>query len=120
MVSLLVFRYIYNHKSCGRCGSAISTWIIQARTCYACLTCQPLQAGTELNPERAKILAAATGTKVAFPPSASAFWNPRQMRAEGLTLNGTLQKNAPYKEMQAVCGTLQPPCCADTVWKAIY
>ena len=65
----VAFRYIYNHKSCGRCGSAISTWVIQARTCYACLTCQPLQAGTELNPERLKILAAATGTKVAFPLS---------------------------------------------------
>ncbi len=36
----------------------------QARTCYACVTCQPLQAGTELAPERAKILASATGTKV--------------------------------------------------------
>ncbi|CAL8466327.1 g5863 [Coccomyxa elongata] len=57
-------RYIYNHKSCGRCGSPILTWIIQSRTCYACVTCQPLQAGTELAPERAKILASATGTKV--------------------------------------------------------
>ncbi|BDA51318.1 probable endonuclease 8 1 at N-terminal half [Coccomyxa sp. Obi] len=57
-------RYIYNHKSCGRCGSPILTWLIQARTCYACATCQPLQAGTELAPERAKILASASGTKV--------------------------------------------------------
>ncbi|KAK9902765.1 hypothetical protein WJX75_005429 [Coccomyxa subellipsoidea] len=81
-------RYIYNHKSCGRCGSAISTWIIQARTCYACLTCQPLQAGTELNPERAKILAAATGTKVfnshCAPEPPRADSNPRSKAAAAL------------------------------------
>jgi formamidopyrimidine-DNA glycosylase len=34
-------RYIYNTRHCPRCGSNIQTWDINARTCYACPTCQP-------------------------------------------------------------------------------
>ena len=34
-------RYIYNTRHCPRCGSNIQTWEINARTCYACPTCQP-------------------------------------------------------------------------------
>jgi hypothetical protein len=57
-------RYIYNHRSCGRCGSPIRTWVMAARTCYACETCQPLQQGTVLAAARTKALAKATVTKV--------------------------------------------------------
>ncbi|KAK9813207.1 hypothetical protein WJX72_010568 [[Myrmecia] bisecta] len=52
-------RYVYNHKTCGRCGAFIRTWDMAARTVYACETCQPLIAGTELPGGRAKALAAA-------------------------------------------------------------
>ncbi|KAG6545625.1 hypothetical protein Mapa_012979 [Marchantia paleacea] len=40
-------RYIYNHKSCRRCGGPVINWIIAARTCYACEACQLLTDGTE-------------------------------------------------------------------------
>ena len=35
-------RYIYNQKKCPRCAASIRVWVIAARTCYACPTCQPL------------------------------------------------------------------------------
>ena len=35
-------RYIYNHSSCGVCGSKVKSWDMGGRTCYACLTCQKL------------------------------------------------------------------------------
>ena len=35
-------RYVYNQRSCGRCGSAVKTWDIAARTVYCCEVCQPL------------------------------------------------------------------------------
>ena len=57
-------RYIYNHKSCGRCGSSVRTWDMSARTCYACEVCQPLQKGTILDSKRSKALSAATNSKV--------------------------------------------------------
>ncbi|EDQ86011.1 uncharacterized protein MONBRDRAFT_28647 [Monosiga brevicollis MX1] len=38
-------RYIYNQKHCGRCRGPVRSWIINARTCYACPTCQPLTEG---------------------------------------------------------------------------
>jgi formamidopyrimidine-DNA glycosylase len=34
-------RYIYNTSKCPRCSSAIQTWEIASRTCYACPQCQP-------------------------------------------------------------------------------
>jgi formamidopyrimidine-DNA glycosylase len=37
-------RYIYNQQSCPRCGDTIMSWDINSRTCYACVTCQPLPA----------------------------------------------------------------------------
>ena len=49
-------RYIYNHPSCGRCGSPVSTWTMAARKVYACETCQPLQEGTELPEARRKAM----------------------------------------------------------------
>ncbi|KAK9867483.1 hypothetical protein WJX84_001802 [Apatococcus fuscideae] len=57
-------RYVYNHKVCGRCGSFIRTWDMNARTVYACETCQPLDHGTVVTAERAKAMAAAGPTKV--------------------------------------------------------
>ena len=35
-------RYVYNHSSCGRCGSDIKSWAMANRTAYACEVCQPL------------------------------------------------------------------------------
>ena len=35
-------RYVYNQRSCGRCGSAVKTWDMAARTVYCCEVCQPL------------------------------------------------------------------------------
>ncbi|BBN11898.1 hypothetical protein MPTK1_5g15710 [Marchantia polymorpha subsp. ruderalis] len=40
-------RYVYNHKSCRRCGGPVINWTIAARTCYACDACQPLIDGVE-------------------------------------------------------------------------
>ena len=57
-------RYIYNHKSCGLCGSAVRTWDMAARTCYACEVCQPLNKGTILDTSRSKALSAAKDSKV--------------------------------------------------------
>ncbi|QDZ23462.1 endonuclease 8 [Chloropicon primus] len=45
-------RYIYNHSSCGRCGTRISTWDMGGRTCYACPTCQVLGKGSNLSADR--------------------------------------------------------------------
>ena len=60
-------RYIYNHKSCGLCGSAVRTWDMAARTCYACEVCQPLNKGTILDTSRSKALSAAKDSKVPSP-----------------------------------------------------
>ena len=57
-------RYVYNHGQCGRCKGPIRSWDMATRTVYACETCQPLVQGTDLDPERAKQLAAATPVKV--------------------------------------------------------
>ena len=57
-------RYIYNHKTCGRCACAIRSWAMAARTCYACETCQVLPDPAALSAQRSKALAAATDTKV--------------------------------------------------------
>ncbi|KAK9868369.1 hypothetical protein WJX84_004801 [Apatococcus fuscideae] len=57
-------RYVYNHKACGRCGSAIRTWDMNTRTVYACETCQPLIQGTVVAAERVKAMSAAGPTKV--------------------------------------------------------
>ena len=55
-------RYVYNHKTCGRCGSQINTWDMQARTVYACQTCQPLHLdpANQLTPARASALQVST------------------------------------------------------------
>lgn len=59
-------RYIYNHSSCGRCGSSVRTWDMAARTVYACETCQPLLLveGAQLDQRRQKALAAARDPKI--------------------------------------------------------
>jgi formamidopyrimidine-DNA glycosylase len=59
-------RYIYNQKSCGRCGGAVMTWSMAARTVYACAgKCQPLGANdaAALAPARRAALAAAAPAK---------------------------------------------------------
>jgi formamidopyrimidine-DNA glycosylase len=59
-------RYIYNQASCGRCGGAVMTWAIAARTVYACAgKCQPLGAAdaAALTPARRAALAAAAPAK---------------------------------------------------------
>jgi len=45
-------RYIYNHSSCGRCGTKVRTWDMGGRTCYACPGCQKLSHSAELGQER--------------------------------------------------------------------
>ena len=35
-------RWLYNSATCGKCGGPVTSWQIQARTCYACAACQPL------------------------------------------------------------------------------
>jgi formamidopyrimidine-DNA glycosylase len=35
-------RWLYNSRTCGRCGGPVLSWQIQGRTCYACVACQPL------------------------------------------------------------------------------
>ena len=35
-------RYVYNTSKCPRCNNSIKVWQIAARTCYACIKCQPL------------------------------------------------------------------------------
>lgn len=62
MLMGLMCRYVYNHSTCGRCGSKISTWDMQARTVYACETCQPLHLdpGTALAPGRVSALQVST------------------------------------------------------------
>ena len=69
-------RYIYNHKRCGRCGGAIRSWPMAARTCYACQGCQVLPDQAALSPERSKALKAATGTKVCGLAGKGAAWAP--------------------------------------------
>ena len=34
-------RWLYNSATCGKCGGPVTSWQIQARTCYACASCQP-------------------------------------------------------------------------------
>jgi len=57
-------RYVYNHSTCGRCGSKVSTWDMNARKVYACETCQPLHEDTVITPARAQALRAGRPTKV--------------------------------------------------------
>lgn len=77
-------RYIYNTQKCPRCSSRIQTWQIANRTCYACLTCQPLHGSTSgedvvptaassstsssspvrvVTPQKAKVTTKSTNTK---------------------------------------------------------
>lgn len=35
-------RHIYNQSRCFRCGGPVTSWQINARTCYCCPHCQPL------------------------------------------------------------------------------
>ncbi|DBA87633.1 TPA: hypothetical protein ACH3X1_004646 [Trebouxia sp. C0004] len=82
-------RYVYNHAKCGRCGSKISTWDMQARKVYACTTCQALhlEPGTELAPGRASALKASTPTKQFkshCAPEAAAQVMPAQMTVKEL------------------------------------
>jgi hypothetical protein len=35
-------RYIYNQKHCVRCGGSVQSWDMAGRTCYACVSCQPI------------------------------------------------------------------------------
>lgn len=35
-------RYVYNHSTCGRCGTKVLSWDMASRTVYCCTTCQPL------------------------------------------------------------------------------
>lgn len=34
-------RWIYNRSSCGRCDGRVVSWVMSARTCFACPACQP-------------------------------------------------------------------------------
>jgi len=43
-------RYIYNSSKCPRCQTAIVTWPINNRTCYACPKCQPLSRKIKAEP----------------------------------------------------------------------
>lgn len=38
-------RWLYNSAQCGRCRGPVVSWQIAARTCYACVSCQPLAGG---------------------------------------------------------------------------
>ena len=38
-------RWLYNSRSCGKCGGRVRSWDIQGRTCYACDVCQPRTGG---------------------------------------------------------------------------
>ena len=112
-------RYVYNHATCGRCGTRISTWDMQARTVYACETCQPLhlEPGTELAPGRASALKASTPTKQFkshCAPEAAAQAVPAQMTVkelksvlEGMQLNAKGSKAVllgRLQEAQAAAG----------------
>ncbi|KAL3147956.1 hypothetical protein ABBQ38_014251 [Trebouxia sp. C0009 RCD-2024] len=82
-------RYVYNHNTCGRCGSPINTWDMQARTVYACQTCQPLHLdpANQLAPARASALQASKGTKQFkshCAPEAPAQAVPAQMTVKEL------------------------------------
>lgn len=59
-------RYVYNQRTCGRCGASVRTWDMATRTVYACETCQPLRETEDavLTPPRRKALAAAMPAKV--------------------------------------------------------
>lgn len=106
-------RYVYNHNSCGRCGSTISTWDMQTRTVYACEVCQPLRLdpGTELAPGRISALKASMPTrqfKSHCAPEAAAQAVPAQMTVkelkvalEGLGLDGKGTKKVLVERLKA-------------------
>ena len=48
-------RYVYNQRSCGRCGAAVKTWDMANRTVYCCEGCQPLLPSTRGVSERASV-----------------------------------------------------------------
>jgi formamidopyrimidine-DNA glycosylase len=48
-------RYVYNQRSCGRCGDAVKTWDMANRTVYCCEGCQPLLPSTRGLSERASV-----------------------------------------------------------------
>eukprot|EP00730_Choanoeca_flexa_P014314 TRINITY_DN6218_c0_g2_i1.p1 TRINITY_DN6218_c0_g2~~TRINITY_DN6218_c0_g2_i1.p1 ORF type:complete len:476 (+),score=131.99 TRINITY_DN6218_c0_g2_i1:69-1496(+) len=54
-------RYIYNQKKCGRCDSVVKSWSINARTCYACTSCQVMPT---LSEDRQAVVAKATEVQV--------------------------------------------------------
>ena len=43
-------RWIYNSPKCGRCDGPVRSWQINARTCYACQRCQPLDPTSGVSP----------------------------------------------------------------------
>ena len=58
-------RYIYNQAKCFRCGGAVLSWQLNARTCYACATCQPRPVNVaDLAASGVKSLAAAAAPRL--------------------------------------------------------
>ena len=53
-------RWIYNSRRCGKCNGPVKSWQIQARTCYACEACQPLN-------RNAKAIGVSTPTSATEP-----------------------------------------------------
>ena len=41
-------RYVYNQSKCLMCQSKVQSWNMKNRTCYACVTCQPLQSSIDV------------------------------------------------------------------------
>jgi formamidopyrimidine-DNA glycosylase len=57
-------RYVYNQSKCIVCQSNLKSWAIKNRTCYGCLTCQPMLHRVALKEGQKKQLGAAQNVQV--------------------------------------------------------
>lgn len=85
-------RYIYNQARCFRCSSAVLSWQLNARTCYACPTCQP-------RPENVADLAA-SGVKALAEAAPSKLFESHCAR-EGYTERSADPAKLKVKELKA-------------------
>ncbi|XRB19699.1 endonuclease 8 [Pseudoscourfieldia marina] len=106
-------RYIYNHKSCGRCGGAVKSWDMANRTAYACAgTCQPLliKGGVSALPEARQKAFKAAKQHTSFVSHCAPEPKPTKKKAaEAAAAAAAVQEAEPSEDVDDAIGAIKMP-----------
>lgn len=106
-------RYIYNHKSCGRCGGAVKSWDMANRTAYACAgTCQPLliKGGVSALPEARQKAFKAAKQHTSFVSHCAPEPKPTKKKAaEAAAAAAAVQEAEPSEDVDDAIGAMKMP-----------